>query len=47
MYRGGWVMNSSLEKQRSFVEKLYQRCSHSIEKPTMVDKGVQVPYTAM
>jgi hypothetical protein len=39
---GGWVMNSSLKKQQSFVEKLYHRCSHSIEKPSMADKGVQV-----
>jgi hypothetical protein len=40
--KGGWVMNSCLKKQQSFVEKLYQRCSHSIEKPSMADKGVQV-----
>jgi hypothetical protein len=35
-------MNSSLEQQRNFVDKLYKRCSHSIEKPNMVDRGIQV-----
>ena len=40
-------MNSSLEEQQNFVEKLYKRCSHSIERPSMVDRGIQVSTVIM
>ena len=31
-----------MQKQRLFVNKFYKRCSHSYEKPSMVDRGIQV-----
>jgi len=37
-----WVNNKSLEKQKEFIVKFYKRCSHSYEKPSMVDRGIQV-----
>jgi len=37
-----WVNNKSIEKQKEFIDKFYKRCSHSYEKPTMVDRGIQV-----
>jgi len=37
-----WMNNSSLEKQRNFLNKFYKRCSHSYERPSMVDRGIQI-----
>ena len=37
-----WVDNASMEDQRQFLAKLMKRCSHSYEKPSMVDRGIQV-----
>ena len=37
-----WVNNTSLDKQREFLDKFYKRCSHSYERPSMVDRGIQV-----
>ena len=37
-----WVNNKSVKKQREFLDKFYKRCSHSYEKPSMVDRGIQV-----
>ena len=34
-----WTYNTSMEKQREFLAKFYKRCSHSYEKPSMVDRG--------
>ena len=39
---GRWVDNTSMEKQRQFLDKFYQRCSHSYEKPCMTDRGIQI-----
>eukprot|EP00092_Neocalanus_flemingeri_P013687 GFUD01014760.1.p1 GENE.GFUD01014760.1~~GFUD01014760.1.p1 ORF type:complete len:1163 (-),score=280.67 GFUD01014760.1:114-3602(-) len=39
---GTWENNKSLQKQREFLDKFYMRCSHSFEKPAMVDRGIQV-----
>jgi len=40
--KGTWENNKSLKKQREFLDKFYTRCSHSFEKPAMVDRGIQV-----
>jgi len=37
-----WVNNKSLENQRQFLNKFYKRCSHSYERPSMVDRGIQI-----
>ena len=37
-----WVNNTSMERQREFLANLMKRCSHSYEKPSMVDRGIQV-----
>ena len=37
-----WIKNKSVEKQKEFIDKFYKRCSHSYEKPSMVDRGIQV-----
>ena len=37
-----WVNNASMERQRQFLAKLMKRCSHSYEKPSMVDRGIQI-----
>ena len=37
-----WDNNISVEKQKDFINKFYKRCSHSYEKPSMVDRGIQV-----
>ena len=37
-----WVNNKSLENQRHFLNKFYKRCSHSYERPSMVDRGIQI-----
>ena len=37
-----WENNKDIAKQREFVRKFYMRCSHSVESPTMVDRGIQV-----
>ena len=37
-----WVNNTSMERQREFLAKLMKRCSHSYEKPSMVDRGIQI-----
>ena len=34
--------NKSIQTQRDFLDKFYSRCSHSVEKPAMVDKGIEV-----
>ena len=39
---GKWVNNTSMEKQREFLNKFYKRCSHSYERPSMVDRGIQI-----
>ena len=39
---GVWENNTSLKKQREFLDKCYARCSHSFEKPAMVDRGIKV-----
>ena len=39
---GEWVNNTSMEKQREFLDKFYKRCSHSYERPSMVDRGIQI-----
>ena len=39
---GRWINNASMEKQREFLAKLMKRCSHSYEKPSMVDRGIQI-----
>jgi len=39
---GRWINNTSMEKQREFLDKFYKRCSHSYEKPSMVDRGIQI-----
>ena len=31
-----------MEKQRQFIAKFYKRCSHSYERPYMVDRGIQI-----
>ena len=31
-----------MEKQRQFLAKFYKRCSHSYERPSMVDRGIQI-----
>jgi HSP90 family molecular chaperone len=33
-----WENNKSLALQREFVKKFYKRCSHSFERPSMVDR---------
>ena len=38
----GWGRNTSMEKQRQFIAKFYKRCSHSYERPYMVDRGIQI-----
>ena len=38
----GWVNNTSMERQREFLDKFYKRCSHSYERPSMVDRGIQI-----
>jgi len=37
-----WINNKNLAKQKEFINKFYKRCSHSYEKPSMVDRGIQV-----
>merc|ERR1719334_1757961 len=37
-----WVNNKCVKKQREFIDKFYKRCSHSYEKPSMVDRGIQI-----
>ena len=37
-----WINNASMEDQRKFLAKLMKRCSHSYEKPSMVDRGIQI-----
>ena len=37
-----WEPNPSLARQREFLNKFYKRCSHSYERPSMVDRGIQV-----
>ena len=37
-----WEPNTSLRLQRLFLEKFYKRCNHSYEKPSMVDRNIQV-----
>ena len=37
-----WVNNTCMKRQREFLSKLMKRCSHSYEKPSMVDRGIQV-----
>ena len=37
-----WVNNTSMERQREFLNKFYKRCSHSYERPSMVDRGIQI-----
>ena len=37
-----WINNSSMAAQRQFLNKLMKRCSHSYEKPSMVDRGIQI-----
>merc|ERR1719397_2488603 len=37
-----WVNNTSMTQQREFLAKLMKRCSHSYEKPSMVDRGIQI-----
>ena len=37
-----WENNKSIQTQRDFLDKFYSRCSHSVEKPAMVDKGIEV-----
>jgi len=37
-----WQMNSSMEKQRDFHKKFIKRCGHCFEKPSMVDRGIQI-----
>jgi len=37
-----WDNNDSVKKQKDFIDKFYKRCSHSYEKPSMVDRGIQV-----
>ena len=37
-----WINNASMEDQREFLAKLMKRCSHSYEKPSMVDRGIQI-----
>ena len=39
---GGWMRNTSMERQREFINKFYKRCSHSYERPYMVDRGIQI-----
>ena len=39
---GKWINNTSMEKQREFLNKFYKRCSHSYERPSMVDRGIQI-----
>ena len=39
---GGWVSNTSMQRQREFIDKFYKRCSHSYERPYMVDRGIQI-----
>ena len=39
---GAWVRNTSMERQREFINKFYKRCSHSYERPYMVDRGIQI-----
>merc|ERR1719268_380474 len=37
-----WENNLSIKDQKDFINKFYKRCSHSYEKPSMVDRGIQV-----
>lgn len=37
-----WELNRNIKQQEKFVKKFYQRCSHSFEKPSMVDRGIQI-----
>merc|ERR1719348_1723688 len=37
-----WENNLSIKNQKDFINKFYKRCSHSYEKPSMVDRGIQV-----
>eukprot|EP00092_Neocalanus_flemingeri_P000078 GFUD01000080.1.p1 GENE.GFUD01000080.1~~GFUD01000080.1.p1 ORF type:complete len:1171 (-),score=266.56 GFUD01000080.1:163-3675(-) len=37
-----WENNKNVAKQKDFINKFYKRCSHSYEKPSMVDRGIQV-----
>lgn len=37
-----WKLNDDPSKQIQFIDSFYKRCSHSIEKPSMVDRGIQV-----
>ena len=39
---GAWENNTKLDKQREFLDKFYKRCSHSYERPSMVDRGIQI-----
>ena len=36
------MTNTSMKKQGEFLAKLMKRCSHSYEKPSMVDRGIQI-----
>jgi len=40
--KSAWDLNSDIKRQEKFVKKFYQRCSHSFEKPSMVDRGIQI-----
>ena len=44
--KGCWENNKCLKKQREFLNKFYIRCSHSFEKPAMVDRGIQVIFNS-
>ena len=37
-----WEPNKDVKLQRKFIQKFYKRCSHSFERPNMVDRGIQI-----
>ena len=37
-----WEDNKSIATQREFMKKFYTRCSHSVERPSMIDRNIQV-----
>ncbi|XP_023326537.1 uncharacterized protein LOC111699967 [Eurytemora carolleeae] len=37
-----WENNTDCDLQRRFVKNFYKRCSHSFERPNMVDRGIQI-----
>lgn len=39
---GEWVNNTSLANQRKFMDKFNKRTSHHFERPSMVDRGIQI-----